>query len=132
MKDIARKYDRIIFEDPDIAGVTFVSPIEWAPWMETIWYNCLSPLCWFLSPLCWYNCLYITYTYIHTYITYVRITTFEGSGTSTTFALHTSKMLCTVTVAQVEKGPCYSKTSPKPHRFDSYIQYDEVVMDSIC
>ena len=61
MKDIARKYDRIIFEDPDIAGVTFVSPIEWAPWMETIWYNCLSPLCWFSC-----TTLYITYTYIHT------------------------------------------------------------------
>ena len=25
--------------EPDIPGVTFSSPIEWAPWMETIWFG---------------------------------------------------------------------------------------------
>jgi hypothetical protein len=32
--------DSIIFpNEPDIPGVTFLSPVEWAPWMETIWFG---------------------------------------------------------------------------------------------
>ena len=46
------------------------------------------------------------------------IVIFRGLEISTTIALHTSRTLCTVTVAQVEKGPYYSRTSTKPHRLD--------------
>jgi hypothetical protein len=32
--------NKIIFiDDPDTPGLTFTSPIEWAPWMETIWFG---------------------------------------------------------------------------------------------
>ena len=38
-QDVARKLDRALFPDePDVPGLTFLTPIEWAPWMETIWY----------------------------------------------------------------------------------------------
>ena len=38
-QDVARKLDTFIYPDePDVPGLTFLTPIEWAPWMETIWY----------------------------------------------------------------------------------------------
>jgi hypothetical protein len=38
-QDVARKIDTFIYPDePDVPGLTFLTPIEWAPWMETIWY----------------------------------------------------------------------------------------------
>lgn len=39
-QEFARFWDYLIFpEEPDIPGVTFRSPVEWAPWMETIWFG---------------------------------------------------------------------------------------------
>ena len=38
-QDAARKFDKLLYpEEPDVPGLTFLTPIEWAPWMETIWY----------------------------------------------------------------------------------------------
>ena len=41
LQRIFRQIDnQIIFpHDPDTPGLTFTSPIEWAPWMETIWFG---------------------------------------------------------------------------------------------
>lgn len=41
MRDIIRQIDRqIVFrDDPDVPHYTFVSPIRWAPWLETIWFG---------------------------------------------------------------------------------------------
>lgn len=39
-QDWARKFDDLLFpQEPDIPGVTYLSPVEWAPWMETIWFG---------------------------------------------------------------------------------------------
>lgn len=38
-QSFTRLYDRFIFNDRDIPGLTFASPVEWAPWMETIWFG---------------------------------------------------------------------------------------------
>lgn len=38
-QEFARRYDRSIFHDRDCPGLTYLSPIEWAPWMETIWFG---------------------------------------------------------------------------------------------
>lgn len=35
-----REIDHIIYpNDPEIPGLTFATPVEWAPWMETIWFG---------------------------------------------------------------------------------------------
>ena len=40
LQKLYRKLDYFIYpHEPDIPGLTFVSPIEWAPWMETIWFG---------------------------------------------------------------------------------------------
>lgn len=39
-QEFARDYEHLIYpQEPDIAGLTFASSIEWAPWMETIWFG---------------------------------------------------------------------------------------------
>ena len=39
-QEFAREYEHLIYpQEPDIAGLTFASSIEWAPWMETIWFG---------------------------------------------------------------------------------------------
>lgn len=38
-QQLSRKWDRKLFQDDDCPGLTYVSPIEWAPWMETIWFG---------------------------------------------------------------------------------------------
>jgi len=40
-QDVARKVDVWLYPvgDPDVPGVTYLSPVEWAPWMETIWFG---------------------------------------------------------------------------------------------
>lgn len=40
MQDAARAIDEAAYpDDPDVPGLTFLSPVEWAPWMETIWFG---------------------------------------------------------------------------------------------
>lgn len=40
LQEFLRSYDKVIYpEESDIPGVTFLSPVEWAPWMETIWFG---------------------------------------------------------------------------------------------
>lgn len=40
LQEFLRSFDKTIYPDePDIPGVTFLSPVEWAPWMETIWFG---------------------------------------------------------------------------------------------
>ena len=39
-QDTTRKWDKFVYpNDPDVPGLTFASPIEWAPWMETVWFG---------------------------------------------------------------------------------------------
>lgn len=39
-QEFARENEHLIYpQEPDIAGLTFASSIEWAPWMETIWFG---------------------------------------------------------------------------------------------
>eukprot|EP01039_Chlorochromonas_danica_P011447 gene11447-12801_t len=39
-QDFARRLDQVLSPaDPDCPGLTFFSPIVWAPWMETIWFG---------------------------------------------------------------------------------------------
>jgi hypothetical protein len=39
-QDTTRKWDKFVYpNDPDVPGLTFPSPIEWAPWMETVWFG---------------------------------------------------------------------------------------------
>ena len=40
LQEIVRKVDEVIYpNDSDVPGLTFLSPVEWAPWMETIWFG---------------------------------------------------------------------------------------------
>jgi hypothetical protein len=40
LQEFYRQYDYAIYpDDPDIQGVTFASPVEWAPWMESVWFG---------------------------------------------------------------------------------------------
>ena len=39
LQPLYRKIDSLIFKDPDVPGVSFASPIIWAPWMDTIWFG---------------------------------------------------------------------------------------------
>lgn len=40
IQDTARMIDEAAYpNDPDVPGLTFLSPVEWAPWMETIWFG---------------------------------------------------------------------------------------------
>ena len=39
-QDTTRKWDKFVYpNDPDVPGLTFPSPIEWAPWLETVWFG---------------------------------------------------------------------------------------------
>ena len=39
-RDLGKQFDRAIFEEEgDFPGLTFLTPVEWAPWMETIWFG---------------------------------------------------------------------------------------------
>ena len=40
VQDKAREVDEIMYpNEHDVPGLTFKSPVEWAPWMETIWFG---------------------------------------------------------------------------------------------
>ena len=40
LQSFLRNFDHFIYpNDPDIAGLTFPSRVEWAPWMESIWFG---------------------------------------------------------------------------------------------
>ena len=39
-QEFCRWYDNLIYpEESDFPGLNYVSPIEWAPWMETVWFG---------------------------------------------------------------------------------------------
>ena len=40
VQETARSLDEAVYpHDSDVPGLTFLSPVEWAPWMETIWFG---------------------------------------------------------------------------------------------
>lgn len=64
-QDVARKFDKLLYpEEPDVPGLTFLTPIEWAPWMETIWYWSLC----FCIFICNFSFLFFFHFFFFQYI----------------------------------------------------------------
>ena len=78
---MARKLDKFIYPDePDVPGLTFLTPIEWAPWMETIWYD--------IHPLLFLLIFVFVFTYIITLYLSVYFYWYERCHFVSNFSCH--------------------------------------------